>query len=107
MSTNLSIQQLQQAETEIAVLKVKLDNLDEKVDEIKAELSEVHDKMEENADKFSAIVTSFQAENTKSHKEMSEKISNLEKWRWMIMGGGIAIGVIGSYVATALIRVLT
>ena len=33
-----------------------------------------------------------------SHKEMSGKISDLEKWRWMIMGAGLVIGSLGSFV---------
>ena len=30
-----------------------------------------------------------------AHKSLSEKISSLEKWRWMMMGAGIVIGSLG------------
>jgi phage shock protein A len=100
------IQQIQQAETDIAVLKVKLDNLDEKVSEVKAELSEVHEKIEETAEKFTLMMREFQTENMKSHRDMYNKITVLEKWRWMVMGAGIVIGALGSYVASGLLRLI-
>jgi hypothetical protein len=33
---------------------------------------------------------------------MSNKISALEKWRWMIMGAGIVIGSLGSFAVSVL-----
>lgn len=91
-------QQLKQAETDIAVLQVRFTNLDEKIAEIKTDITGLREDIEESSDKAITLIREFQADNIKSHKEMSSKISNLEKWRWMIMGAGIVIGSLGSFV---------
>ena len=30
-----------------------------------------------------------------AHKELASKVSQLEKWRWMLMGAGIVLGSFG------------
>jgi predicted nucleic acid-binding Zn-ribbon protein len=101
MATNntTSIQQIKQAETDIAVLQVRFTNLDEKIDDLKVDISDIRIEIKDNSEKSTALIKDFQADNIKSHKEMSSKISALEKWRWMIMGAGIVIGSLGSFVA--------
>jgi len=103
MATNTtSIQQIKQAETDIAVLQVRFTNLDEKIDDLKVDISDIRAEIKDNSEKSTALIKDFQADNIKSHKEMSSKISNLEKWRWMIMGAGIVIGSLGSFAASVL-----
>jgi chromosome segregation ATPase len=97
MATPLSssVQQLKQAETEIAVLQVQFKNLDEKVDELKVDLKDMRDDLHKNSDSTQSMLKEFQGENIKAHKEMAVKISALEKWRWMLMGAGVVIGALG------------
>lgn len=101
MATNntTSIQQIKQAETDIAVLQVRFTNLDEKIDDLKVDISDIRIEIKDNSEKSTALIKDFQADNIKSHREMSNKISALEKWKWMIMGAGIVIGSLGSFVA--------
>ena len=33
-------------------------------------------------------------ESTKQHKALSERLGELEKWRWMLIGGALVIGYI-------------
>jgi predicted nucleic acid-binding Zn-ribbon protein len=99
MVTNTtSVQQLKQAETDIAVLQVRFTNLDEKIDDLKSDISDIREEIKDTSEKSMTLIKEFQADNIKSHKEMSSKISNLEKWRWMIMGAGLVIGSLGSFV---------
>lgn len=99
MATNTtSVQQLKQAETDIAVLQVRFTNLDEKIDDLKSDISDIREEIKDTSEKSMSLIKEFQADNIKSHKEMSSKISNLEKWRWMIMGAGLVIGSLGSFV---------
>jgi hypothetical protein len=44
------------------------------------------------------------AASTSAHSSMSEKISALEKWRWMLMGAGIALGALGHNVLGSLLK---
>jgi predicted nucleic acid-binding Zn-ribbon protein len=97
MANPTSMQQIKQAETDIAVLQVRFSNLDEKMDDLKVDISDIRAEIKDTSEKSTALIKDFQADNVKSHKEMSNKISSLEKWRWMIMGAGIVIGSLGSF----------
>lgn len=90
-----TIQQLKQAETDIAVLQVRFNNLDEKISEVRQDLAEIRDDLEKDSEKHVRLIKEFQQDNVKAHKEMASKISALEKWRWMLMGAGVVIGGLG------------
>jgi len=90
------VQQLkQQTETEIAVLRVQFDNLNEKVDDLKVGLKEVSDSIKENTTNTTKAIKDMSENSTAAHKKLEEKISALEKWRWMIMGGAAGAGALG------------
>ena len=84
-----------QTETEVAVLQVQYKNLDEKVDEIKVELKDIRDDMARANESTQNLIKDFQSSNIDAHKTMAAKIAALEKWRWMMMGAGIALGALG------------
>ena len=84
-----------QTETEVAVLQVQYKNLDEKVDEIKIELKDIRDDMARANESTQNLIKDFQSSNIDAHKTMAAKIAALEKWRWMMMGAGIALGALG------------
>ena len=88
--------QLQQAETEIAILQVQFKNIDDKVDDLKADLKEIRKGMDDNNDSTHVLLKEFQSANVLAHKDMSNKITALEKWRWMLMGAGLLLGALGS-----------
>lgn len=60
-------------------------------DDIRNEIDEKHERLITKLDEHSKA----EAENNKS---MSSKISAMEKWRWMIMGGAIVVGYILAHV---------
>jgi len=41
------------------------------------------------------LIKELQDSNEKSHKALNDKVTALEKWRWMLMGAGVVIGSIG------------
>jgi hypothetical protein len=96
-------QQLKQAETNIAVLQVRLSNLEEKIDDIKANLNDLRDDMDTQYDKITDLLKGFQKENTAAHNVMNNKVASLEKWRWMLVGGGTVLGAVLSTLARIVI----
>lgn len=82
-------------ETEIAVLQVQVKNLDEKVDDLKDELKEIHSCIEKNNESTMIMLKEFRDSNAESHDALAEKVSSLEKWRWMIMGAALVLGAAG------------
>lgn len=82
-------------ETEIAVLQVQVQNIEEKVGEIKQDLKSVHECLDRNSEEMKQMIKELQEADTKAHASLSQKVSALEKWRWMMMGAGIVIGSLG------------
>jgi hypothetical protein len=94
MTTGRTIK-MPKTETDIAVLQVQVKNIEQDVGDIKASLKEVHDCINHNADETRKMLKSMRDEDTAAHKELANKISALEKWRWMLMGAGIVLGSLG------------
>jgi predicted nucleic acid-binding Zn-ribbon protein len=84
-----------QAETDIAVLQVEIRNLDEKIDDMKNTLKEIHASLSKHNDKTLAAIAEIKEGHESSLNKVSEKISNIEKWRWMVMGAGVVLGALG------------
>jgi hypothetical protein len=95
MSVNAATKRVEQAETEIAVLRVRFDNLDEKMDELKVEVKDLHECLDRNMDETKIILKEFQDNNKKSHDELAEKINGMEKIKWMLMGAAAVLGATG------------
>jgi polyhydroxyalkanoate synthesis regulator phasin len=85
----------QQVETEIAVLQVQVTNIETKINDIKEGLKQVHDCIHINSEETQRLIKELQESNEKSHKALGEKVTALEKWRWMLMGAGVVIGSMG------------
>jgi chromosome segregation ATPase len=94
MSTQ-SIKMSVKTETEIAVLQVQVQNIEEKVGEIKQDLKSVHECLDRNSEEMKQMIKELQEADTKAHASLAQKVSALEKWRWMMMGAGIVIGSLG------------
>lgn len=95
MATVNAAKRVEQAETEIAVIQVRLDNIDEKMGELKVEVKDLHDCLDRNMDETKVILRDFQEANRQSHDELAEKLGNLEKIKWMLMGAAAVLGATG------------
>ena len=95
MSANAATKRVEQAETEIAVLRVRFDNLDEKMDELKVEVKGLHDGLDRSMNETRTVLKEFQESNKKSHDDLNEKVSRIEKFKWMLMGAAAVLGATG------------
>lgn len=82
-------------DTEVAVLQVRVGNVEEKFNDIKEDLKAVDTKLDKNAEESHKMLKEVLEGNQKMHSNLERKITALEKWRWMIMGAGIVIGYLG------------
>ena len=82
-------------ETEIAVLQVEVQNITDDIREIKTDIRDIHVEMVKNNDDTRVMLKGMKDASSSAHQAMSEKISALEKWRWMMMGAGVVIGSLG------------
>ena len=96
MSVNTgATKRVEAAETEIAVLQVRFHSLEEKMDDLKVEVKDLHDCLDRNMQETKAILKEFQDANKESHDELAEKISSMEKVKWMLMGAAAVLGATG------------
>jgi uncharacterized protein Yka (UPF0111/DUF47 family) len=93
-----------QPETEIAVLQFQVKNLEEKIGELKVDLKALHEAIESNAEETRNMLKTMREQDVKEHGELANKISALEKWRWMLMGAGVVIGSLGFPTVSALLK---
>ena len=85
----------QQTETDVAVLQVKVENIEQDVNEIKGDIKFLTDTISEKSDDTHKMLKSMSEASASAHKALDAKISSLEKWRWMMMGAGVVIGSLG------------
>lgn len=94
MST-ISLNKTKKTETEVAILQLKVETIEEKISDLKVDIKEVRDSMDKNSENQIKMIKEMQTTSENAHHSLSNKISNLEKWRWMMMGAGIALGALG------------
>lgn len=94
MATTKTVK-FQQTETEVAVLQVQVENIEHKVGEIKEDMKDLRKTIDDHAEENQKTLKEMKEASTSAHKAMSDKISALEKWRWMMMGAGIVLGTLG------------
>lgn len=90
-----SLESLQKAETDIAVLQVQYTNLNEKVDGVRDDLKDLRDHIDSSTETTQKLIKEVQTENNAEHKKVQDRINALEKWRWMLMGAGVLAGGLG------------
>ena len=95
MATTSRQLKIPQTQTEVAVLQVKVDNIEGKLIDIKEDLRYMHQSLEKNSSETQKMIKEMRDDSNQGHKELGTKVSNLEKWRWMMMGAGIVIGSLG------------
>ena len=70
----LSVQK--QTETEIAVLQVQYQNIDQKVGDLKTDLKELRDHIDTHMEITNTMIKDFQTDNKKQHDEVNKKVFN-------------------------------
>ena len=60
-----------------------------------ADIKDVNACIAKNNEDTHKFLKEMKEASANAHKSMSDKISSLEKWRWMMMGAGIVLGTLG------------
>lgn len=90
-------------ETEVAAMREKIsffsviyEKFDRTLDKLEKqhndELREVHRKIEEIEVSIMEEIKALRQEMNEHHRVEKQKIEDLNKWRWLVMGGAIVIG---------------
>ena len=84
-----------QTVTDVAVLQLEVHNLNDKVDELKTDVKELHECLDRNMAETRDFLEKFQEQQTKQHEELADKVSSIEKIKWMLMGAAAILGATG------------
>ena len=94
---------LSKIETEVAAMREKIsffsviyEKFDRTLDKLEKqhndELREVHNKIEEIEVSIMDEIKALRQEMKEQHQIEKQKIEDLNKWRWLVMGGAVVIG---------------
>jgi hypothetical protein len=50
--------------------------------------------MDSNQDKVIKKIEELKSEGNAQHQEMANRMSRIEKWMWILVGGGVVLGVL-------------
>ena len=85
----------EQTVTDVAVLQLEVRNIHDKVDELKVDVKDLHDCLDRNMAETREFLKEFQDSKTKQHEELADKVSGIEKIKWMLMGAAAILGATG------------
>ena len=85
----------EQTVTDVAVLQLQVSNLNDKVDELKTDVKDLHECLDRNMSETKEFLEKFQEQQTRQHEEIAEKVSSIEKIKWMLMGAAAILGATG------------
>lgn len=60
-------------------------------EELDTKLKDVYDTMREQDNNIFAEISKLRQESTEAHKDLNNRISQLEKYIWVAIGGGIVL----------------
>jgi F0F1-type ATP synthase membrane subunit b/b' len=99
--SKLTAQELIMKQTTDLVEKRRVE-VEDKVQQLHARISsgerELGAKIEDQYDDIMTEIKEMRAESVKQHDALSDRITSMEKWHWLIIGGSIIVGVLISQV---------
>jgi DNA repair exonuclease SbcCD ATPase subunit len=99
--SKLTAQELITKQTTDLVEKRRVE-VEDKVQQLHARISsgerELGAKIEDQYDDIMTEIKEMRAESVKQHDALSDRITSMEKWHWLIIGGSIIVGVLISQV---------
>ena len=93
-------------ETQVDTISGNLTKLEQKIDSnyatLHSRISDLRDDLRNDIDiKHEKIIDKLDAQNkasTEQHKVIADKISSIEKWRYMLVGGAVVTGYILAHI---------
>lgn len=85
----------EQTVTDVAVLQLEVRNLHDKVDELKTDVKDLHDCLDRNMEETKSLMKEYNDLSVKQHEELADKVSSIEKIKWMLMGAAAILGATG------------
>lgn len=95
--SKLTAQEILTKQTTELVEKRRVE-MDDKIQQLHARISsgekELGNKIEDQYDELMIEIKAMRAESTVQHNTLSDRITSMEKWHWIVIGGAIVVGTL-------------
>jgi DNA-binding transcriptional regulator YiaG len=81
----------------VAVLETKVEAVSAKLDEVRSDIKEVHACLHKTRELILDQIKSLRQEENQQHDKFNSRLTQLENWRWYIIGIATAAGVAAKY----------
>lgn len=93
-------------ESQVSTISNSVDKLENKVESNYATLhhrisdlrDDFHKNLETKTNKLIEKLDDQSSQATKQHQVIADKISSIERWKWMIIGGALVIGYVLAHI---------
>lgn len=83
----------------VSVVETEIKNIESKLVDIKEDVKEVSEEVKTSHSVLLQQLAQMSQEGKQAHEALGKKISAIEKWRWTLMGVGVAVGYMASHSA--------
>ena len=81
----------------VAVLETKVEAVSVKLDEVRADIKEVHACLHKTRELIMEQISQLRTEENTQHHKFNSRLTQLENWRWYIIGIATAAGIAAKY----------
>lgn len=74
----------------IAVLETEFKNINTDITEIKSDIKSMSNSVVAKLD-------AMEENSKKAHQDLSNRLTKIEQWRWMVLGAGVTVGYLISH----------
>lgn len=93
-------------ESQVSTISNSVDKLENKVESNYATLhhrisdlrDDFHKNLETKTNKLIEKLDDQSSQATKQHQAIADKISSIERWKWMVIGGALVIGYVLAHI---------
>lgn len=82
----------------VAVLETKVEAISSKIDEVRADIKEVHVCLHKTRELILDQIENLRRQEHQAHDQQNTRITQLENWRWYILGMAVTLGVVAKFI---------
>lgn len=81
----------------VSIVETEVKNIESKLVDIKDDVKGVNEELKNTHSALLQELGKMASEGKQAHSDLATKISGLERWRWTLMGVGVAVGYMASH----------
>ena len=95
MNTATKSKSANQTELDVAVLQTKMDAVQFQLDDLRSDIRDFRESLERSTLDTRNMISDMKQDSQQAHDRLADKINVLEKYRYMLVGAGVILGMVG------------